>query len=106
MSRAITNTIEQNPLPINGCKTKGEWSHLTGVYADGTQKFYVDGELVGEKDAALVGEKDAALSINPGVKELGKLAITWGQLKTRLNLHQIRTVVPEENGKPQSDSQM
>ena len=100
----------------------GEWSHLTGIYADGTQKFYVDGELVGEKDAALsinpgqefligasANELDPHLFLFKGkiddvrlydreldedeialvmeseataVKALGKLAITWGQLKT------------------------
>ena len=26
----------------------GEWDHLAGTYADGTQKLYVNGELVGE----------------------------------------------------------
>ena len=33
------------------------WEHLAGVYSDGSQKFYVNGELVGERD-------DAAISIN------------------------------------------
>jgi len=36
-----------------------EWDHLAGVYADGNQKFYVNGELVGERN-------DGALSVNPG----------------------------------------
>jgi hypothetical protein len=35
----------------------GDWSHLTGVFADGSQKFYYNGELV--------IEGDAAYSINP-----------------------------------------
>lgn len=35
-----------------------QWDHLAGVYADGNQKFYVNGELVGERD-------DGALSVNP-----------------------------------------
>lgn len=34
-----------------------EWEHLAGVYTDGTQTFYVNGELVGERT-------DAAISIN------------------------------------------
>ena len=29
----------------------GEWDHLAGVYADGKQKFYVNGELIGETDS-------------------------------------------------------
>ena len=29
----------------------GEWDHLAGVYADGKQKFYVNGKLVGERDS-------------------------------------------------------
>lgn len=29
----------------------GDWDHVAGVYADGKQKFYVNGELVGEKDS-------------------------------------------------------
>lgn len=33
------------------------WEHLAGVYSDGLQKFYVNGELVGERN-------DAAISIN------------------------------------------
>ena len=35
----------------------GEWDHLSGVYAGGNQKFYVNGELVGERN-------DAAVSVN------------------------------------------
>ncbi len=34
-----------------------EWEHLAGVYTDGSQKFYVNGELAGERD-------DAAVQIN------------------------------------------
>ena len=34
-----------------------EWDHLAGVYAGANQKFYVNGELVGERN-------DGALSIN------------------------------------------
>ena len=29
----------------------GEWDHLAGTFADGKQKFYVNGELVGETDS-------------------------------------------------------
>lgn len=29
----------------------GEWDHVAGVYADGKQMFYVNGELAGEMDA-------------------------------------------------------
>ena len=29
----------------------GEWDHVAGTYADGKQKFYVNGELVGEADS-------------------------------------------------------
>lgn len=36
----------------------GDWGHLTGVYTDGGQRFYYNGELV--------GEADAELNINPG----------------------------------------
>ncbi len=35
----------------------GEWDHLAGVYAGGNQKFFVNGELVGERN-------DAAVSVN------------------------------------------
>ena len=38
--------------PITGPAINlGEWDHLAGTYADGEQKFYVNGELVGEVDA-------------------------------------------------------
>lgn len=38
--------------PITGPAINlGEWDHLAGTYADGQQKFYVNGELVGEVDA-------------------------------------------------------
>ncbi len=29
----------------------GEWDHLAGTFADGKQKFYVNGELIGESDS-------------------------------------------------------
>ncbi len=38
--------------PITGPAINlGEWDHVAGTYADGKQKFYVNGELVGEVDA-------------------------------------------------------
>ena len=38
--------------PITGPAINlGEWDHLAGTYADGKQKFYVNGELAGEVDA-------------------------------------------------------
>ncbi len=101
-----------------------EWEHLAGVYTDGNQKFYVNGELVGERsDAALsintvqeflIGaganetanhnyrfrgmidevclfdrvldenEISAVMEANPtAVEASGKIAVTWGQLKTK-----------------------
>ncbi|MAF10355.1 hypothetical protein CMK11_07880 [Candidatus Poribacteria bacterium] len=36
----------------------GAWSHLAGIYTNGEQRFYYNGELV--------GEADAELNINPG----------------------------------------
>lgn len=101
----------------------GEWDHVAGVYADGKQKFYVNGELVGETDSdpnfnseqefligaganeravheylfkGLIDEVrlyDRALDENEiaavmksdslDVKASGKLAVTWGKLKTK-----------------------
>ena len=101
-----------------------EWEHIAGVYTDGKQKFYVNGELVGEIDSALslntaqnlligagANEKDhnfffkgmidevriydRELSLDEitsvmeseaavaAVQAAGKLAITWGHLKTK-----------------------
>ena len=36
----------------------GEWEHVAGVYTDGTMKFYVNGDLV--------GEKSVEINVNPG----------------------------------------
>lgn len=36
----------------------GEWEHVAGAYNDGTMKFYVNGDLV--------GEKDVEIDVNPG----------------------------------------
>lgn len=101
-----------------------EWDHLAGVYADGNQKFYVNGELVAERnDGALIVNPQQELLIGAGqnegtthnfyfrgkidevqlynralsedeikslmgeqltaVEASGKIAVTWGQLKTK-----------------------
>ena len=46
-----------------------EWEHIAGVYTDGKQKFYVNGELVGEKDSALTLNQDQKLLIGAGANE-------------------------------------
>lgn len=110
--------------PISGPAVNlDEWDHLVGTYADGTQKFYVNGELVGETSATLsvntaqefligaganetanhnyrfVGKIDDVrvygqaldqseiASVMEGeltpVESLGKIAVTWGQLKAK-----------------------
>lgn len=100
-----------------------DWDHLAGTNADGVQKFYVNGEFVGETASAievntaqefLIGaganetanhnyrfvgkiddvrlydrvldEDEIALVISSQVtpvEALGKIAITWGQLKIK-----------------------
>ena len=47
----------------------GEWEHIAGIYTDGKQKFYVNGELVGEKDSALTLNQDQELLIGAGANE-------------------------------------
>lgn len=47
----------------------GDWDHLAGVYADGNQKFYVNGELVGERDSALTVNPDQEFLIGAGANE-------------------------------------
>ena len=100
-----------------------DWDHLAGTYADGSQKFYVNGELVGETTASLsvntaqefligaganetanhnyrfVGKIDdvrlydrvlddteiasvIASQVTP-VESFGKIAVTWGHLKSK-----------------------
>lgn len=100
-----------------------EWDHLAGTYADGNQKFYVNGEFIGEEnfeisvnpiEELLIGaganetanhnyrflgkidevriydrvldESEIALvmesQVTP-VESLGKIAVTWGQLKAK-----------------------
>jgi hypothetical protein len=47
----------------------GEWEHIAGIYTDGKQKFYVNGELVGEKDSALTVNQAHELLIGAGANE-------------------------------------
>lgn len=48
----------------------GEWSHLTIVYANGMQHFYVDGELAGESEGELNINTANELLIGAGANEL------------------------------------
>lgn len=48
----------------------GEWTHLAEVYVDGEQKFYVDGELVGEGAGELNLNTTHELLIGAGANEL------------------------------------
>ena len=47
----------------------GEWEHLAGTYADGTQMFYVNGELVGETASALIINPSQEFLIGAGANE-------------------------------------
>ena len=47
----------------------GEWDHLAGTYADGTQKLYVNGELVGEIASAPNVNPSQELLIGAGANE-------------------------------------
>lgn len=47
----------------------GEWDHIAGVYADGTLKFYVNGELAGEKEAPISLNTAQELLIGAGANE-------------------------------------
>ncbi len=46
-----------------------EWDHLAGVYADGKQKFYVNGNLVAEADASLSVNTAQEFLIGAGANE-------------------------------------
>jgi hypothetical protein len=111
-------------VSVQGPKVNlGEWDHLAGVYADDKQKFYVNGELVGEKNSKIILNTKQEFLIGAGGNEIaahqylfkgkidevrlydrpldekeiaavmeseglaveaeGKLALTWGQLKTK-----------------------
>lgn len=101
----------------------GEWDHVAETFADGTQKFYVNGELAGEtaskpnlntKQEFLIGaganeranheylfkgiidevrlydrvlDEDEIAAVmesdSLAVEATGKLALTWGQLKSK-----------------------
>lgn len=56
--------------PITGPAINlGKWDHLAGTYADGKQKFYVNGELVGEVDAEPVLNTKQEFLIGAGANE-------------------------------------
>ena len=101
----------------------GDWDHVAGVFSDGKQMFYVNGELAGEKDANpnfndqqefLIGaganeraaheylfkgiidevrlysrvlDEDEIAAVmeseSLSVEASGKIAVTWGQLKSK-----------------------
>ena len=110
--------------PITGpAANLDNWDHLAGTYTDGSQKFYVNGELVGETTSALAVNTAQEFLIGAGANEtathnyrfvgkiddvriynrvldvseialvmenqvtpvdsLGKIAVTWGQLKAK-----------------------
>ena len=48
----------------------GEWSHLTGVHADGSQRFYFNGELVAEADAEVNLNPEQDFLIGASANEL------------------------------------
>lgn len=47
----------------------GEWDHLAGTYADGTMKFYVNGEFVGETASDIVLNSSQEFLIGAGQNE-------------------------------------
>ena len=47
----------------------GDWEHLAATFADGTQKFYVNGELEGETASALIVNPSQELLIGAGANE-------------------------------------
>jgi hypothetical protein len=47
----------------------GEWTHLTAIYSDGTQKIYVNGELAGETVGLLEVNAANNLLIGAGANE-------------------------------------
>ncbi len=57
--------------PINGPAANNidGWDHLAGVYADNSQKFYVNGEMVGESAAVLSVNTAQELLIGAGANE-------------------------------------
>ncbi len=61
----ITWNSVQGPAVVTG-----EWTHLTEVYSNGEQKFYVDGELVGESEGELNLNTANELLIGAGANEL------------------------------------
>ena len=56
--------------PITGPTVNlGEWDHVAGTYADGKQKFYVNGELVGEVDSQPTFNTKQEFLIGAGANE-------------------------------------
>ncbi len=49
-----------------------EWDHIAGTYADGTMKFYVNGEMAGSKDANIALNTEQELLIGAGQNEGAK----------------------------------
>ena len=49
--------------------TPGEWQHIAGTYVDGTQKFYVNGEFVGETASVPNLNTSQELLIGAGANE-------------------------------------
>lgn len=47
----------------------GDWDHVAGVYADGKQRFYVNGELAGERDSAPNFNAEQEFLIGAGANE-------------------------------------
>ena len=47
----------------------GDWEHLAATFADGTQKFYVNGELEGETASALIVNPSQEFLIGAGANE-------------------------------------
>ena len=58
-------------VSVQGPKVNlGDWDHLTGTYADGIQKFYVNGEFVGEKNSKIILNTKQEFLIGAGGNEI------------------------------------
>lgn len=59
-------------VSVQGPKVNlGDWDHLTGTYADGVQKFYVNGEFVGERNSKIIVNTRQEFLIGAGGNEFG-----------------------------------
>lgn len=47
----------------------GEWTHLTAIYSEGQQRFYVNGELAGQGAGTLITNPDNSFLIGAGANE-------------------------------------